>query len=247
MLKGFMERFFGWKVILEIRESNITVVKRKEDRILMSHNIIYSKLSDGSIYTHSYWDYFLPLAAIRARPKVLVLGLAGGTIPYQMKKVFGERVSITAVELDRNMVAASKVFLPERLDVKLEICDAYDYVRDTREKYDLIVLDIFKRLDIPEKFRSAAFIENAYRALTSEGVLAVNYLLSGSEVLRPRFKRRLRKRFTVYTVSNRAAFDNKILICSKGLGREALLNGLRRRFPKSSESAHIMKSYLEMS
>ena len=120
-----MESLFGWKVLLEIKEGRIDVVQRKDDRVVLSQNYVYSKLSDGSIYTHSYWDYFIPMAALNKRSRVLVLGLAGGTIPYQMNVLFGKRARIDAVERDRNMVRASKAFLPKRLNAKIIIGDGF--------------------------------------------------------------------------------------------------------------------------
>ena len=246
LLKGLMERFFGWRVLLEIPESKITVVKRRDDRILLYTNIIYSKLSDRSIYTRSYWDYLTVLAALHRNTKALVLGLAGGTVPYQMNKLFGGRVSIDAVEVDRNMVKAMQVFLPERLRANVIIEDGYDYVKRSRKRYDLIILDMFKDLDVPRKFMGQDFIDRVYAMLDGDGVLAINYVFKHSGMRQYGFKRRLRKRFRMYTISEPRLFGNHIFICSKKLDREEITQRISRNFKENKENSFIFKGYREM-
>lgn len=244
--KRLMESLFGWKILLEIKESDIAVVKRRWDRVLLSHNIIYSRLMDDSIYTYGYWDYFLPLAALHKRSRVLVLGLAGGTTPYQMNQLFGNRVRIDAVEIDRNMVRASKVFLPKRLNAKIIVGDAFSYTARSRGKYDVITLDVFRRMEVPDEFQTERFVENVYAALKEDGIMAINYIstnLSAKEYL---FKRRLRKRFRVYTIKEPRLFGNKIFVCSKRLRKEEIIKKMRRNFPENREKALIFRGYREM-
>lgn len=243
LLKGLMERFFGWRVILEIPGSKITVVKRRDDRILLYTNIIYSKLNDRSIYTHSYWDYLTVLAALRTRMRVLVLGLAGGTVPYQMNKLFNGKVSIDAVDIDKDMVRAMKVFLPEKLRANVFIEDGYDYVKRSKKKYDLVILDMFKDLDIPKKFMGQDFIDRLYSMLNDDGVLAVNYVFKHSGMRQYGFRRRLRKRFMVYTVSEPRLFGNKIFVCAKSMSKEQLIGRIGAHFKKTDENSFIFDGY----
>ncbi len=243
LFKGIMERFFGWGVLLEIPESKITVVKRRDDRILLYTNIIYSKLNDRSIYTHSYWDYLTVLAALRMKMRVLVLGLAGGAIPYQMNKLFGGRVSIDAVDVDKNMVKAMKVFLPEKLKANIFIKDGYDYVKKSKKKYDLVILDMFKDLDIPKKFMSQDFIDRLYAMLNDEGVLAVNYVFKHAGMRQYGFRRRLRKRFMMYTVNEPRLFGNKIFVCAKNMSKEQLVRRIETHFKKTDENSFIFDGY----
>lgn len=246
LLRGIMERFFGWKILIEIPESKITVVKRKDDRILLYSNIIYSKLSDRSIYTRSYWDYLTALAALHENTRVLVLGLAGGTVPYQINKLFNGKVSIDAVEVDRNMVKAMRAFLPERLKARVIVEDGYDYVKRRGRKYDLVILDMFKDLDIPKKFMGKDFIDRVYAMLSDDGVLAVNYVFKHSGMRKYGFKRRLGKRFIMYTISEPRLFGNKIFVCSKRLSKEAMLKRMEQRLPESKENEHIYDGYRKM-
>jgi len=246
LLKSLMERFFGWKVLIEIPESKITVVKRKDDRILLYSNVIYSKLSDNSIYTHSYWDYLTALAAPHNVTRVLVLGLAGGTVPYQINKLFDGKASIDAVDVDRNMVKAMRVFLPERLKAKVIVEDGYDYVKRSSGMYDLVIFDMFKDLDIPKKFMSQDFIDRVYAMLSDDGVLAVNYVFKHSGMRQYGFKRRLGKRFIMYTISEPRLFGNRIFVCSKRLSKEMIIERMKQGLPEGKDNEHIYDGYRKM-
>lgn len=246
-LKGIMERFFGWKVLLEIKRSNITVVQKKDERVLLSHDIVYSKLKDESIYTHSYWDYFIPMGALQRNTKMLILGLGGGTIPNQMNTIFGGHVSIDAVEMNKDMVRASKVFLQKKLDTKIIIGDAASYIKEVKNQYDIVILDIFYKLEVPDNFVTSEFIEDAYNALKDNGVLAVNYTTNELVLKERLFKQKLRKRFPkVYTIREPRLFGNRLFICSKRLSKDEILKRMNQNFKKDKENEHIFQSYEKM-
>jgi spermidine synthase len=242
-----MEKYFGWQILLEIKESHATVVKRRGEKIFLSNNIIYSKLRDDSIYTRSYWDYFLPLPSIYDNPKVLIIGLGGGTIPFQMQKIFGKNIDIDVVELDPNMLKVVDVFLPEKLNANVTIDDGYKFVQRVRNKYDVIIMDPFINAEIPKSFFEQKFIENASKALKSNGILAINYIFSASGMARQyEFKRKLRKFFNVYVLSYSALSSNRIILCSKSMKSKAIFSKLSSNFPIDRENSFLLKPYRKM-
>ncbi|HUC38870.1 MAG TPA: fused MFS/spermidine synthase [Candidatus Acidoferrum sp.] len=241
-----MERFFHWKILLEIKESDIVVVKRDGDTAVLSHGIVYSRLMDGSLYTQSYWDYLFPLAALHKHSDVLMLGLGGGTVPYQMNCVFGKNAKIDAVELDKNMVRAIDAFLPKKLDAKIIVGDAYSYMRNCRKKYDVIILDIFKKMEVPAEFLTSEFIGMVYNALKSDGVLGMNYISNQLIMKEHLLKSKLRKRFKVMTIKEPRAFGNHIFICSKSLNKDEILSRIAQNFKLNGENAFIIDAYQKM-
>ena len=55
------------------------------------------------------------------------------------------------------------------------ICaDALDFVRDARERYDLIVVDLFVDDQVPPQFRTASFLEATAALLRRGGLLVFN-------------------------------------------------------------------------
>ncbi len=243
----FLRRAFGWRVIFEIRDKNIAVVQRREDRILISDNIIYSKLKSGSIYTKSYWDYLSALPALFERPKVLLLGFGGGTIPYQMNELFGKRVEIDAVEISPDMIAASKAFLPKESTANIIIGDGAAFVSKAKSKYDIIILDSYKKSTIPEQFFDEKFIADAYGALKDRGILAINYIFNVTGKTKESwYRKKLKKYFDLYTLSMLPPLLNEIIIASKRFTRDEVNLLLDKNFPKSKENLFIPDGYKSM-
>ena len=158
------------------------IISRGSKRILKSGGMfsssfgtIYSIMDTKSIFTNSYPDAFLPLPRLYAKPKVLVIGLGGGTIPYQLTKIYGDNISIDVAEIDEAMVRVSKRFLLGREQKwSIHVKDGLDFVEHSDCRYDIIILDAYNEDVMPAEFISAAFVEAASKALTKEGILAIN-------------------------------------------------------------------------
>jgi len=247
-----LRSLFSIRVVAEIKEPNCTlrIYQKRKERVLTyitpSAATIFSKLKNGSIYTHSYWDYFMPLPALYAAPKLLLIGLGGGTIPYQLEKLYSN-ISIDAVEIDPNMIALSKQFLPEQLHANLINADGFEYAKKTPNVYDLIILDAFhKHLEIPKNFFSDEFIENANSVLSETGILAINYAFTlGNSLELNLHISKLKKHFSIYIVRPSNLSGNYIIICSKRFTKEELIRVADERF-KSKEALHILKGYKRM-
>jgi len=247
-----IRRLFSIEIVAEIKEPNCTlrIYQKRKERVLTyitpSATTIFSKLENNTIYTHSYWDFFMPLPAMYTAPRVLVIGLGGGTIPYQLEKLYSN-ISIDAVEIDPNMIALSKQFLPEQLHANLINADGLEYVKNTPNTYDLIILDAFhKHLEIPKDFFSDEFIENASRALSETGMLAINYTFTmGNSIGLNLHISKLKKHFSIYIVRPSNLSGNYIIICSKRFTKEAFVRIVDERF-SSKEALHISKGYKQM-
>ena len=210
------------------------------------NNVVYSRINPKSIFTHSYWDYFLPLAYLCSNPKILMIGLGGGTIAYQFEKARVQAERFDIVEVDRDMIEIAKVFYPE---AKANIIEAngLDYIKGKDGMYDLIILDAYINYSIPGQFTSKEFIGDAYAALTSKGILAINYLqdATGSH-LADAFIEALKGRFDVYTLETRITLYNAILIASKSMGSTEIYKAVSAGMPKEYAEANLMRSYANM-
>lgn len=207
-------------------------------------HIIYSQLKNGTIYTHQYWDYVLPIPAVYDHPKILIIGLGGGTMPYQMNKIFGEKASIDVVELNKEMVSLSKKFLPEEIQANIIIGDGYSYLEGKSQEYDIIISDPYIGGAIPDSFFESRFVENVSKALKEDGILAINYILTiNSLSKKPSLTRQLRKYFKVYTVRYQYSAGNVILICSKSLDITEIKKRISENFPKSNENRFLLEAY----
>ncbi len=109
--------------------------------------------------------------------KVLVIGGGdGGTIREVLKHP--EIEEVTMVEIDANVVEASKLHLPELSQsfdhpkLKLIIADGIEFMASAEPKsYDLIIVDGSDPAGPAKGLFSEAFYQNCYQGLTKNGIL----------------------------------------------------------------------------
>ncbi len=245
-ISEFIYRLLGWKILAEakIDGKRVFVVRKRDCNVLVYDHVIHSMLKHGKIYTGHYWDYFLPLPSAYNKPRVLVIGLGGGTMPFQIKKLYGRKAKVDAVEKSAEMVRLSKAFLPERLDAKIIVGDGEDYLATKENHYDVIILDTYIGGSIPRKFLEKSFVEKAGRALSSHGVFAINYAFTPETLARrPNLLRQLKSKFRVSLIGYPGSAGNTVIICTKGLTPGRLLEKISANFPRDKENSVILKAY----
>ncbi len=239
----------GWKVLASARidGKNVVAVKKRGKRELIYDHVIHSQLFDNSLFTHQYWDYFMPLPAVFQRPKVLMIGLGGGTIPFQLERTFGNKAEIDVVEISDEMVRLSEAFLPKRLDARIIVEDGYSYIGKQRGKYDLIISDPYVSGNIPGEFFDERFVKNIHDALSPDGILAINYALTLRAVAkRHGLMARLKRLFKVYTVNYAHPPGNVVIVASKKYDFAEILSRINKNFPKTEESMFLLKAYAKV-
>ena len=228
-------------------ENVIEVSSAGEDKTLKFNGTVYSRFKGNAIYMNQYWDFFLPLAKLYDNPKILMIGLGGGTIPFQLNKVLNGRFSLDAVEISPKMAQIAKEFIPEKTNCQVIVGDGADYVKGPKGMYDMIILDAFIDANIPSQFLNADFVENASECLKENGILAINYLPpAGSGQKLDDYAWLLSGKFKVYKVNISAIALNIVLVCSKKMNREEILSSMKARFPVTKDSFHMMREYDQM-
>jgi spermidine synthase len=136
-------------------------------KAIYSHEDLYSNFSKILVDTID-----LSKADVR---KVLVLGLGLGSIPIILDQIDEGGFEITAVEIDEVVceLAAEYAYPMIQSPIHTVIADAYQYVMDCTEEYDLICVDLFLGDTTPPKFRSKQFLERL-GDLTSTGAVLYN-------------------------------------------------------------------------
>lgn len=234
--------------IYDNETDKLSIVKTDTNKELRFNNIVYSKLSDNSVYTGSYWDYFTPLPALYKKPNILMIGLGGGTIAIQMLKLFpAKKLHIDAIEISENMIKLAKEFgLKESAKLAIINADGSRFVKKEKNTYDIIILDAYISDRIPNVFIQEGFIRDCFSALTNNDILAVNYALGLHALiyLEP-YLSRLREYFKVYKV-NPIMSGNMIIICSKALDKEKILHDITSSIKENKENGHVLREYKSM-
>ncbi len=205
-LVRFVYMVNGWRV-LDQRGS--ILVLRKRNITMMCHGLgtIYSISNNDDYYTNNYWDLFSALPGLYEAPKVLMIGLGGGTISRQISALY-ENAELDVIEIDKEIAELASIHF-DMGRARVIVADGSEFVKKTDSRYDLIILDAFKGSKIPEEFTRGEFFANAYRILSKEGILAINSMDSVNPA------KTLASGFKVYSLKSMLASGNSITICSK--------------------------------
>ena len=126
-----------------------------------------------------YWGQMLqPPVQLPARPRVLVLGLGGGTIVRMVYQLTRPSI-VTVVELDPVVaqIAREHMGLGSLPDLEIRIGDARDALTELTdgEPYDVVIEDVFYR-GLPESDATQlnAYVESLAAVVTQDGWLVLN-------------------------------------------------------------------------
>ena len=110
---------------------------------------------------------------------ILILGVAGGSIIVTLKNDLKFEGKITGVEIDPAAIEiANKYFgLDQFNNVEIIIDDAFEFVLKTKEKYDLIVIDIFQDTTMPNFLFEDFFINRINFLLNINGFILFNTMI----------------------------------------------------------------------
>jgi spermidine synthase len=115
---------------------------------------------------------------VRERPiqKVLVLGFGAGSIVSILHEEYKLNCHITAIEYDPVILdLGQKYFNTQRFhNLDIHLTDAYDFVLNNDETYDLIAFDVYINVDIPGKFETKEFLHGIKKLLNKNGILVFN-------------------------------------------------------------------------
>lgn len=118
----------------------------------------------------------VPMATNPAIKRVLVIGGGdGGTVRELTRYANIEKIDM--VEIDKLVVDVSKEYLPitaSKLDdsrVSLYFEDGIEFVKNTPEKYDLILVDSTDPIGPGEGLFTTEFYQNCYNILSEDGIL----------------------------------------------------------------------------
>ena len=108
--------------------------------------------------------------------QILVLGVAGGSVIKTLNKEVGYKNKITGVEIDANVIEiANNYFELDKIpNLNIILDDAFEFVLKTKEKYDLIIIDIFQDTKMPNFLFERFFANRILEILESNGIFLFN-------------------------------------------------------------------------
>jgi spermidine synthase len=163
------------------RKSSISkkleVTWNKGQLVLDSENTNYSYGSLERILRKGL--LYIGFDRIKKFENVLVLGVAGGSVIKTLTQEVKFKGKITGVEIDETAVEIAKKFfeLDQIPNLNLVIDDAFEFVLKTKEKYDLIIIDVFQDTKMPNFLFEDFFINRINFLLQVNGFILFNTMV----------------------------------------------------------------------
>lgn len=156
---------------------------------------------------------------IKSMQNILVLGVAGGSVIKTLTEEIDYNNKITGVEIDAEIIKLSNKYfgLDKIQNLEIIIDDAFEFVLKTKEKYDLIIIDIFQDTTMPNFLFENFFIDRLDFLLNSKGFILFNTMVLTSE----NFKRNETYKLIVdkdkfnLTVLDKVEDHNELIILEK--------------------------------
>jgi len=107
---------------------------------------------------------------------ILVLGVAGGSVVKTLVDEVNYKGKITGVEIDHEIInVANSYFQLDKIkNLYIVIDDAFEFVLKTKEKYDLIIIDVFQDADMPGFLFERFFANRLGFLLNKKGYILFN-------------------------------------------------------------------------
>lgn len=108
----------------------------------------------------------------------LLLGGGAGSVLSILYNELSLNLSTTVVEIDKEVIRLGEKYfkLLEYPNLNIVNDDAFVFVSNTNKKYDLIVIDIFKDITVPDRFISSVFFDNIKKRLNPNGFVVFNFV-----------------------------------------------------------------------
>lgn len=122
---------------------------------------------------------YIGFERIKSFENILILGVAGGSVIKTLVDEIKFKGKITGVEIDLEIIKIANDYfkLNEIQNLEIVIDDAFEYVLKTKEKYDLIVIDIFQDTIMPNFLFEDFFINRINFLLNLNGFILFNTMV----------------------------------------------------------------------
>jgi len=176
-------KFFSFFIPINVVKKNSAISKTLEvtwnngELVLDSKNTNYSYGSLQRILKKGL--KYIGYERIKKFENILILGVAGGSVIKTLVDEVKFKGKITGVEIDKSVIEiANKYFkLNEIKNLELIVDDAFEFVLKTKEKYDLIIIDIFQDTTMPNFLFEDFFINRINFLLNVDGFILFNTMV----------------------------------------------------------------------
>lgn len=183
MLKKFLSYFVPVNIVKKQSDisHNLEITYNNGQLVLDSKNTNYSYGSLQRILRKGL--KYIGFERIKGFKNILILGVAGGSVIKTIVDEIGYNGAITGVEIDPKVIDIANTYfgLDKIKNLEIVICDAFEFVLKSKNKYDLIVIDIFKDTVMPNFLFEDFFINHVNAMLNVNGFILFNTMTLTNE------------------------------------------------------------------
>ncbi|MBC7844878.1 MAG: fused MFS/spermidine synthase [Flavobacterium sp.] len=122
---------------------------------------------------------FIGFEKIKTMDRILVLGVAGGSIIKTLVDEIHFEGKITGVEIDKSIIEIANEYfhINQIQNLEIVIDDAFEFVLKTKDRYDLIIIDVFQDVRMPNFLFEKFFIDRICYLLNPKGFILFNTMM----------------------------------------------------------------------
>lgn len=152
-----------------MNEENIKIQTINGHKSLLVKNVTQSAYPPPK--DSGYWRHMIPNVC----PKTaLILGVGAGTICHMLLEKC-PKVKIIGVDNSQEVIQAAVDHMGlGDINMDLVFADAFDYVENCKDTFDLVIVDIFNGYWFPFRVLSFPFVTRCKELLTKNGCLYIN-------------------------------------------------------------------------
>lgn len=178
-----IQKIFSYLIPIKIfkkksaRSKMIEVTWANGELVLDSENTNYSYGSLQRILRYGLRN--IGFKAIQEMNHILVLGVAGGSVIKTLIDEIDYKGKITGVEIDADMIQIANEYfnLSQIKQLEIVIDDAFEFVLKTKNQYDLIIIDVFEDINMPNFLFERFFSERIFSILKDHGFVLFNTMI----------------------------------------------------------------------
>jgi predicted membrane-bound spermidine synthase len=178
-----IQKIFSYLIPIKIfkkksaRSKMIEVTWANGELVLDSENTNYSYGSLQRILRYGLRN--IGYEKVLQMEHILLLGVAGGSVVKTLVDEVEYKGKITGVEIDPDIIEIANQYfnLSQIKQLEIIIDDAFEFVLKTKEKYDLIIIDIFEDIKMPNFLFEKFFSDRVCSLLFDKGFVLFNTMI----------------------------------------------------------------------
>lgn len=177
-IKAVYKSVYGNVKVVGLESHNPNAVP---SNIYMLDGRVENRVMPNGVSLTEYTYVLEKLAAAYSpdKPRVLVLGLAAGVVPRAFKRDGADEVAVVDINPD-SLAAATEYFNFDPEGIELNWEDARTFARRCRDRFDVIVIDLFQGGTIPDHLLTREFFGDLSKCVYPDGTVVMNAVLDRS-------------------------------------------------------------------